>query len=155
MEFWRLLRQKVGHDKIILLCAGAAILDDDNRVLLQKRIDKNCWSFPGGVMDMDESFEETAIREVKEETGLNVVVNELIGIYSKYSDEYQNGDRAQPVLILFKCSIVGGELRCDGEETSELKYFDLNEQPELLNKRHEDMFNDLREYLKDNKVKIR
>ena len=155
MEYWKQLRQKVGHDKIILPCAGAAIFDDHNRVLLQKRTDKDCWSFPGGVMDLDESFAETAVREVKEETGLEVTVQELIGIYSKYSDEYQNGDKSQPVLILFKCTTIGGELRCDGKETSELKYFDLNDNPELLNKQHKDMYNDLKEYLKDRKVKIR
>ena len=155
MEYWKHLRQKVGHDKIILPCSGAAIFDDNNRVLLQKRMDKNCWSFPGGVMDADESFEETAIREVKEETGLDVIVQDLIGVYSKYSDEYQNGDRSQPVLIFFKCSIIGGELRCDNDETAELKYFDLTEKPELLNRQHEDMFKDLQEYLRDGRVKIR
>ena len=155
MEYWKQLRQKVGHDKVILPCAGAAILDGTDRVLLQKRMNKFCWSFPGGVMDLDESFEETAVREVKEETGLDVTVKELIGIYSKYNDEYQNGDKSQPLLVFFKCSIVGGELCCDGDETSELKYFDLSEKPELLNKQHEDMFKDLREYLKDGKVKIR
>ena len=155
MEYWKRLRQKVGHDKVILLCAGAAILDSNNRVLLQKRTDKDCWSFPGGVMDLDESLEETAVREVREETGLDVTVKALIGIYSKYNDEYQNGDKTQPVLAFFKCSIVGGELRCDGDETLELKYFDLNDKPELLNKQHEDMYNDLKEYLKDCKVKIR
>lgn len=155
MEYWKQLRQKVSHDKVILPCSGAAILDDNNRILLQKRTDKNCWSFPGGVMDLGESFEETAVREVKEETGLDVKVRELIGVYSKYSDEYQNGDRSQPVLVFFKCSVVGGELRCDGDETSELKYFDLDEKPDLLNKQHDDMFMDLREYLKDYKVKLR
>lgn len=155
MEYWKLLRQKVGHDKVILPCAGAAIFDENNKVLLQKRTDKHCWSFLGGVMEIGESFEETAVREVKEETGLDVVVQDLIGIYSKYSDEYQNGDKSQPVLAFFKCTAVGGELHCDGDETLELKYFDLNEMPELLNRQHEDMFKDLGEYLKDYKVKIR
>lgn len=155
MEYWKQLRQKVGHDKVILPCAGAAVLDDNNRVLLQKRTDKNCWSFPGGVMDLDESISKTAVREVKEETGLDVTVQDMIGIYSRYSDEYQNGDKSQPVLAFFKCSIVGGKLHCDGEETLELKYFDLNDKPELLNKQHEDMYNDLKEYLKYHKVKIR
>ena len=155
MEYWKQLRQKVGHDKVILNCAGAAIIDGNNRVLLQKRTDKDCWSFPGGVMDLGESFEETAVREVREETGLDVTVQELVGVYSKYSDEYHNGDKSQPVLVLFKCSIIGGDLRCDGDETSELMYFDLNDMPELLNKQHEDMFTDLKEYLKGGKVKIR
>lgn len=155
MEYWKQLRQKVGHDKVILTCAGAAIFDGNNRVLLQKRTDKDCWSFPGGTMDLGESAEETAVREVREETGLEVAVSELVGIYSKYSDEYQNGDKSQPVLFLFKCYIIGGDLCCDGDETSELKYFDLNEKPKLLNKQHEDMFTDLKEYLKDGKVKIR
>ena len=86
MEYWKELRKKVGHDKIMLNCAGAAIFNSEGQVLLQKRKAGELWGFPGGVMELGESFEETIIREVMEETGLQVEVKQLIGVYSKYSD---------------------------------------------------------------------
>lgn len=155
MEYWQKIREKIGHDKLIVTGSSAAILDNSNRVLLQKRADKNCWGFPGGLAELEESFTETAVREVKEETGLDVQVDELIGIYSKYSHEFANGDKIQPVVAFFKCTKVGGEFYCDKKETLDLQYFAFDEKPELLNKQHEDMFNDLFDYLKNKNAKIR
>ena len=82
-------------------------------------------------------------REVKEETGLNVSIEKLIGIYSAYSDKYPNGDEAQPILAFFLCKIDSGELSIDDEETLELRFFKKNDAPPLLNKQHDDMFKDL------------
>lgn len=146
MGYIEYIRSKIGHDKIFLNCVGAAIQDENERVLLQRRADRNVWGFPGGVMELGESFEEAIQREVKEETGLNVEVADLIGIYSKYSDEYPNGDKAQPILAFFKCIIVSGELSTEDDETLELRFFEKSEQPELVNKQHIDMFNDLYSY---------
>ncbi len=143
MEYWKELRKKVGHDKIMLNCVGAAIFNGKGQVLLQKR-SEGTWGFPGGVMELDESFEEAVIREVREETGLLVSVKRLIGIYSKYSDSYANGDVSQPISAFFECLITGGKPECDNDETLELQYFDLNDAPELFNKQHRDMLNDLR-----------
>ncbi len=143
MEYWKELRKKVGHDKIMLNCVGAAIFNDNHQVLLQKR-SEGAWGFPGGIMDLDESFEEAIIREVGEETGLSISVNRLIGIYSKYSDSYANGDVIQPIVAFFECKITGGKMECDNDETLDLQFFDLNDAPELFNKQHRDMLNDLR-----------
>lgn len=63
----------------------------------------------GGAMEIGESAAETAIREIKEETGYDVEINELIGVYTKYFQTYPNGDRAQSIVIFFSCLIVGGE----------------------------------------------
>ncbi len=146
MEYWQYLRQKVGHDKIILNCAGAAIFNGEGQVLLQKRKDSGLWGFPGGMMELGKSFEEAAVREIFEETGLEVEVKRLIGVYSKYSDEYANGDKSQPIVAFFECQVVGGKTICSNDETLELKYFDLDSAPPMFNRQHEDMLADLRAY---------
>ena len=85
-----------------------------------------------------------AIREVKEETGLDVEVNGLIGIYTDCNIEYPNGDKAQSICIAYELNVIGGELFCDEEETLELRYFQLNNMPELFCKQHEDILNDIK-----------
>lgn len=62
-----------------------------------------------GAMEIGESAAETAIREIKEETGYDVEINELIGVYTKYFQSYPNGDKAQSIVMCFSCSIVGGD----------------------------------------------
>lgn len=143
MDYVKYIRSKVGHDKIFLNCVGAAIMNDEGEVLLQRRSDRNIWGFPGGVMELGETFVESVKREVLEETGLSIEVKELIGAYSGYSDVYPNGDEAQPILLFFLCRAVSGELSCDDNETLELKYFKKDQAPVLVNEQHRDMFHDL------------
>ena len=76
------IRSKVGHEKVILVFAGGCLFDDCGRVLLQRRGDSGKWGFPGGAVELGETPEETAVRELKEETGLDVEVESLIGIYT-------------------------------------------------------------------------
>ncbi|GLO66088.1 MULTISPECIES: NUDIX domain-containing protein [Oceanobacillus] len=71
MEYYKYLRQYVGHRPIILPGSVVIILNEKNEGLLQKRHDGS-WGLPGGLMDLEESFEEVAMREVFEETGLVV-----------------------------------------------------------------------------------
>ena len=59
-------------------------------------------------MEIGESVAETAIREIKE-TGYDVEINELIGVYTKYFQSYPNGDKAQSIVMFFSFSIVGGD----------------------------------------------
>ncbi|TCW55158.1 ADP-ribose pyrophosphatase YjhB (NUDIX family) [Bacillus thuringiensis] len=139
------LREKVGHDCVLINFAGGCVLNEYGEVLLQKRGDFNAWGFPGGAMEIGESAAETAIREIKEETGYDVEINELIGVYTKYFQAYPNGDRAQSILIFFSFSITGGEKKIDGDETLDLKFFPLNKMPPLFNQQHEDCLQDLLE----------
>ena len=104
---------------------------------------KDKWIGIGGKLENGESPFDCVRREVKEETGLNVSIEKLIGIYSAYSDKYPNGDEAQPILAFFLCKIDSGELSIDDEETLELRFFKKNDAPPLLNKQHDDMFKDL------------
>lgn len=85
-----------------------------------------------------------AIREAKEETGLDVEAGRLIGIYTDCDMAYPNGDQAQSIVIAFELHVVGGELFCDKEETLELKYFPLDAMPPLFCKQHEDLLRDIR-----------
>ena len=137
------LRSKVGHEKVILVFAGGCLLNDEGKVLLQKRGDSGKWGFPGGAIELGETPEETAVRELKEETGLDVEVESLIGIYTDSDIKYPSGDEAHSICIVYKLKAIGGELKCDNLETIGLKYFAINELPEMFCKQHEDLKNDL------------
>lgn len=143
MDYISYIRSKVGHDKIFINCVAAAIMNDEGEVLLQRRSDRNTWGFPGGVMELGESFISSLKREITEETGLVVEVENLIGVYSNYYDKYPNGDEAQPILLFFLCKKIKGKLSIDNDETLELKYFNRDTKPNLVNKQHNDMFKDL------------
>ncbi len=142
-DYIKNLRIKVGHDRIILNYAGCIIFDDKNRLLLQKRTDCGEWGFLGGLVELGEATHEAARREIKEESGLDVEITSLYGVYSKYFDEYANGDKAQTIVHLFKAKIIGGALIDNNAETAELNFFDLDNVPPLFNKQHQDALEDI------------
>lgn len=72
MSYIKDLRQFVGHAPILTAGVGLLVFNDKNEVLMQLRTDYNQWGFPGGAMELGESFEEVAIRELKEETNLDI-----------------------------------------------------------------------------------
>lgn len=144
------IRKKIGHDMLIMNCAGCIIFDEQGRLLLQKRTDCEMWGFLGGAVELGESVAEAAVREVKEESGLDVEITSLYGVYSKYFAEYANGDKAQPIVHLFNAKVIGGKLIDSNEETLELKYFDLKDAPQMFCKQHQDALDDIiagREYV--------
>ena len=69
-NYVRRIRKYLGSQKIILNCAGG-IVEKDNKILLQRRADNNRWGLPGGLLELNETYLEAAIREIKEETGLD------------------------------------------------------------------------------------
>ncbi len=133
------IRSKVGHEKIILAFAGGCIFNERGEVLLQKRTDSSKWGFPGGAIELGETPQIAAVREVKEETGLDVEAGKLLGIYTDLDMEYPNGDKAQSILLAFELKVIGGELSCDKQETLELKYFPVDDVPDLFCKQHEEL----------------
>ena len=118
------LRACVGHDLLVLTAAAACIRDEEGRILLLRRND-GLWSVPGGGLDPGERLDQAAVREVREETGLEVEPATLIGVYSdpEYTFTYPNGDRVQPITAFFECRVVGGTLRPDMDEILEARYF--------------------------------
>ena len=143
------IRNKVGHEKIILVFAGGCVFNDSGEVLLQRRGDSGMWGFPGGAVEIGETPEMAAIREVKEETGLDVEVGELIGIYTDFDVRCQNGDKYQSIAIAYELTVVGGVLFCDEKETLELKFFPLNDTPKLFCEQHENMLRDIKKRHKE------
>ena len=107
-----------------------AVIFDDTRqkVLLTRRTDNGMWCLPGGGMDPGESAEETCVREVYEETGLQVQVVRLIGVYTSpdFMIEYPDGNRVQGVAMNFEVRVLSGQPRISAE-TTDLNYFSLAE----------------------------
>lgn len=98
----------------------AIILDKDNKVLLCHRQDHDLWNLPGGGLEENETPEMGVVREVREETGLNVVVEKITGVYSK-KDKNE-------IVFSFLCRVVGGELTLN-DEADQILYFDLKSIP--------------------------
>ncbi|MBO4478211.1 MAG: NUDIX domain-containing protein [Lachnospiraceae bacterium] len=142
-NYIRRIRSKVGHDKIILTFAGGCIFNEKGEVLLQRRGNSNKWGFPGGAIEIGETPQMAAIREAKEETGLDVEVGKIIGVFTDLDITYASGDQAQSVVIAYELKPVGGELYCDQVETTGLRYYSKDEKPELFTKSHEDLWNEI------------
>jgi len=112
----------------VVPAASAVVTDEDGRLLLAKRTDNDLWTIPGGTMKPGETIAETAVREVKEETGIDVEVISLVGIYSspQHVVEYSDGEVRQQFSVCFVCRPIGGEL-ATSDETSEVGYFSPDE----------------------------
>lgn len=140
------LRQHIGHAPVIMTCAGCAVLDDSGRVLLQRRGDADgAWGLPGGAMELGETLEETAVRETREETGLDVRPDELLGVYTGPLHTYANGDVVQAVVVVLMATQVGGRLTIDGGETADLGWFDVQDLPAPIFGPHALMLQDLQD----------
>ncbi|NLU69013.1 NUDIX domain-containing protein [Streptomyces sp. HNM0574] len=116
------------------LVAGAltAVTDAEGRVLLQRRADNGLWALPGGGMDMGESLPEAAVRETKEETGLDVEITGLVGMYTdpRHVMAYDDGEVRRQFAFVFAARVVGGELAVSDEST-ELRWAGQEELPGL------------------------
>jgi ADP-ribose pyrophosphatase YjhB (NUDIX family) len=119
---------RLGKEGKIRLGCSAAIFDENGRVLLTRRTDNGQWCLPGGRMESGESAAEACEREVFEETGLQVRVKRLVGVYS-HADQlvvYRDGNKAHVVALHFEAKITGGELGLSNE-TTDYGYFTLSE----------------------------
>lgn len=112
---------------------------------MQKRSDNGQWGFPGGFMELGETVQDTARREVYEETGLQLGELELFGIYSgpEYDKTFSNGDQVSLVLISFICKQYQGKLVESNEESIQNKFFSLEELPKNIFTEHQMLVDDL------------
>ena len=97
---------------------AAVVVDDAGRALLVRRRDNGRWEPPGGVLERDETIVDGLRREVAEETGLDVVVGDLAGVY-------KNMTRAI-VALVFRCRVQGGSLRTN-DEVTEFRWMSIDE----------------------------
>ena len=111
------------------LAVNIAVMQD-GKILLTQREDFETWILPSGGVEDGESVARAAIRETKEETGLDIELTRLVGIYSRLSNMI-------PVhAVLFSAKPIGGEIKCQEGETIDVKWFAFDEIPSLLSAGH-------------------
>ena len=132
-EYVKTLRRAMGHERLLLPSVSALIYDDLGRLLLVRQSDGGAWSTPGGAIEFDETPADAVVRETWEETGLSVSVARIFGIYGgpNFVVRYDNGDEAQYVMIAFECAVLGGNMQCDGAETTDVRFWGATETPNL------------------------
>jgi HAD superfamily hydrolase (TIGR01450 family) len=111
---------------------AAVVLADDQRVLLVQRADIGLWGLPSGRVEPGETVAEAVVREVREETGLDVAVERLIGVYSDPASQvfaYPSGPVVQFVTSCFACRVIGGIARADGIEALDVAFFAPHDLP--------------------------
>ncbi len=138
-DYIRGLREKIGHDLLVVPGCAAVIFNDRGEVLLQRRVDDGEWALPAGIIEPGETPAETVVREVYEETGLRVVPIRVTGVYGggdEWMHDYPNGDKTAVISITFECHVVGGVLQPVDGESSAVGYFALNALPSPMREVH-------------------
>ena len=145
------LRKKVGHDELIGVGGGIFIVKE-GRVLLQRRADNGLWSMHSGAMEIGETLEENARRELFEETGLRAGELELLGIFSgeDMRHTYPNGDKVCIVQVMYIAREYEGEIKLQKEELSELRWFDIGALPDDINPPDNQAFRALEKWFERN-----
>ena len=117
------VRLSIGKALFVGAGAMAAVQRADGRLLVARRIDDGEWSLPGGFTQLGENAAYTAVREVQEETGMQIYPERLLGISSQTRPWIcPNGDQTQAVISIFKARPLGGELRPDEVESSQVEW---------------------------------
>ncbi|MGE7111518.1 NUDIX hydrolase [Lysinibacillus sp. NPDC047702] len=145
------LRKQFGSRPIISVGATILVVNNDKKILFQKRSDTFNWGLPGGSMELNETLEEVASRELHEETGLVANEFELIGVFSgpDYYFQYPNGDETYTVIHLYLAKHVNGVLEMKDGESLNLTYFSRKELPDNIEKRTKAILENLGDKLWD------
>ncbi len=127
----RKLRELIGNELLVL--PGAAVLprDDIGRLLLVRIIETGQWAVIGGAVDPDESPQQAALREAREEAGIELQLGPVLAVLGgpQYRVRYPNGDQSSYVSTVFAATVSAGTPTPDGEETSEVHWFDPDQLP--------------------------
>lgn len=99
--------------------ASAVVTDGDGRILLQRRADNGLWALPGGGMELTDTLPGAAVREVKEETGLDIEITGLVGTYTdpRHVVAYRDGEVRRQFNVCFRARLLGGTLAVSDEST--------------------------------------
>lgn len=138
------LRREVGTKPLIIVGASVLIINENNELLLQLRKDNACWGLIGGSMELGETLEEVAIREMYEESGLIPTDLELLKVFSgqEFYYQYPHGDEVFNVIAAYECRSFSGELKYDEEEATAIVFFPLDQLPKKMSPPDQQVIND-------------
>lgn len=138
------LRKMIGHTPVNLVGSIVIIKNEKNEILLQKRtFPEDTWSFPGGLSELGEAPTDTAIREVREETALNVEDLKLFGFYSGENIcKGETGDEWYVYIAAYTCEKYSGEVRINDGESAALEWIPLDCLPERFGKSQKQILED-------------
>ena len=125
------------------------LINKNNEILLEERLDDGYFDFPGGGVEDDEGFENAARRELLEETGLYADELELFKIYTGDITYYKywNGNEIYGIDYIYICRNYHGDLSPQETEIKSLQYCPLDKMPEKMSKRNKQIIQDLKSVL--------
>jgi len=139
-EYIKNIRAKIGNDLLLLPGVTAVVINDRDEVLLQLRRDTDTWAPPSGGVEPGETVAECAIREVLEETGIEVLPEAVVAVLSgeAYNVTYPNGDQMATVTTVFRCRPLNAKTpRVNDDESQDVRYFLCDALPENMLPRHQ------------------
>lgn len=138
MNYVKTMRALIGHRLLLLAGANVIIIDKNYHLLLQLRTDGR-WGLPGGLLEPGESLEQTAIREVKEETNLDVIKLRPLGVFSgpEYTFTLSNHDEINVITSLYLATEWRGEMINDPREGQRLAFFPCEALPDSMDEEYQ------------------
>lgn len=134
MDYIGDLRKLIGTRPIIMCGANVIIINENSEILLHHRTDKDWWGLPGGAMELGESLDENAKREVYEEINIKCEELELFNVYSgkELFHIYPDGNQVYNVTATYLCYKYTGKIIVDKREGIDAKFFKIDEIPNNL-----------------------
>jgi ADP-ribose pyrophosphatase YjhB (NUDIX family) len=148
------LRKLIGKEEIIIIAARGVLFDEDGRLLLIRRRDNGRWAMPAGAMELGDSVYDCLVREVYEESGLQVHAATLFAIWSdpnQMSIVTEYGDPYQIVNFIFRVDEWSGELVKETDETIDAGFFAVDDLPEIYH-HHLQTLDELHEFEETGKI---
>jgi 8-oxo-dGTP pyrophosphatase MutT (NUDIX family) len=125
-DFVLSLREKIGHLPLPLVGVTAVVFKDE-KVLLGRRADNGAWQCVSGIVDPGEEPADAAVRECREEAGIDVRVTRLALVQQLPRVTYANGDEVDYLDLVFRCDWVSGDPRPADRELTEVGWYGLGE----------------------------
>jgi 8-oxo-dGTP pyrophosphatase MutT (NUDIX family) len=127
--YLRRLRERIGHDLLLLPSVAVLPWDGQGRLLLVQEAETGLWQTVGGAIEPDESPYEAAMREAEEEAGVRVALDAVRGVAGgpQFRMTYPNGDLVAYVATVFDAHVLDGDPRPDGDETIDVGWFSADQ----------------------------
>lgn len=148
------LRSMIGHHPLWLPGVTMLVTDEEGRILLGQRSDSGLWALPSGIPEPREEMAVAAAREVLEETGVSVVVEQLISIRSIGPVNYPNGDVTAFVDHFFRCRPVSGTAHVADDESLAVGWFAPDRLPEPVTGRTHELLREAADQASDGRARF-